>query len=199
MGYITEEIGRTLRSARAAKGLSQRALSRKAGVPQGHISKIENGAVDLRVSSLIALARFVDLELTLVPRKTVPAVRSILRSSESAQERRDETREARKEFQRLRKAASDLPTLDFLSDDIAQIQRQVRALERFKLSQADLASIRASHDAIEAFLKESGNRETLRRAVALLRQWRNARARGAALALPDPARPAHSLDDDDHA
>ena len=45
-----------------------------------HVSKIENGAVDLRVSSLAELARALDLELTLVRRKTVPAVRSITRA-----------------------------------------------------------------------------------------------------------------------
>ena len=81
MNYTTEHIARTLRKAREAKGLSQRELGRKAGVPQGHISKIENGAVDLRLSSLVALARALDLELALVPRKSLPAVKSLVRSS----------------------------------------------------------------------------------------------------------------------
>lgn len=81
MNYASEHIANTLKATRESKGLSQRALSAKSGVPQGHISKIENGAVDLRVSSLVALARILDLELMLVPRKTVSAVRSIVRSS----------------------------------------------------------------------------------------------------------------------
>ena len=81
MSYTIEYIARELREAREAKGLSQRELGRKAGVPQGHISKIENGAVDLRVSSLVALARTLDLELELVPRKVVPALKSLARSS----------------------------------------------------------------------------------------------------------------------
>ena len=85
MSYVTEYIAETLKAAREAKGLSQRDLSSRAGVPQSHISKIENGAVDLRLSSLISLARILDLELTLVPRKIVPAIRSIVRSG--AQER----------------------------------------------------------------------------------------------------------------
>ena len=82
MTYATEHIAQSLLQARKRKGLSQRELSAKAGVPQGHISKIESGAVDLRLSSLTALARVLDLELTLVPRTTVSAVRSIVRSSE---------------------------------------------------------------------------------------------------------------------
>ncbi len=81
MNYSTEHIVRALKKAREEKGLSQRELGRKAGVPQGHISKIENCAVDLRVSSLIALARALDLELTLVSRKSLPAVKSLVRSS----------------------------------------------------------------------------------------------------------------------
>ena len=81
MNYAIEHIARELRKAREAKELSQRELGKKAGVPQGHISKIENGAVDLRVSSLVALARTLDLELALVPRKVVPAIKSLARSS----------------------------------------------------------------------------------------------------------------------
>ncbi len=81
MTYATEHIAAGLKAARESKGLSQRELGAKSGVPQGHISRIENGAVDLRLSSLVALARALDLELTLIPRKIVPAVRSIVRSS----------------------------------------------------------------------------------------------------------------------
>ena len=79
MTYATEHLAGTLKNARRAKGLSQRALGKMAAIPQGHVSKIEAGAVDLRVSSLVELARALDLELMLVPRKTVPAVQSIVR------------------------------------------------------------------------------------------------------------------------
>ena len=81
MNYTTEYIARKLKKAREEKGLSQRELGRKAGVPQGHISKIESGTVDLRVSSLVALARTLDLELVLISRESLPAVKSLVRSS----------------------------------------------------------------------------------------------------------------------
>lgn len=81
MTYLNDQILKNLREARQRKGFSQRELSAKSGVPQSHISKIESGAVDLRVSSLVALARVLDLELELIPKKTVPAIRSIVRSS----------------------------------------------------------------------------------------------------------------------
>lgn len=82
MRYVTEQILESLREARARKGFSQRELSARSGVPQSHISKIESGAVDLRVSSLIALARVLDLELFVIPKKSVPAIKSIIRISQ---------------------------------------------------------------------------------------------------------------------
>ena len=53
-------------------------------MPQSHISKIESGGVDLRMSSLIALARVLDLELFVAPKKSVPAIKSIIRSSQGS-------------------------------------------------------------------------------------------------------------------
>lgn len=82
MSYVTEQILESLREARVRKGFSQRELSARSGVPQSHISKIESGGVDLRMSSLIALARVLDLELFVAPKKSVPAIKSIIRSSQ---------------------------------------------------------------------------------------------------------------------
>lgn len=84
MTYATEDIALTLRRTREAMGLTQRALSAKAGVPQSHISKIENGAVDLRVSSLVELSRVLDLEVMLVPRRSVSLVNTMVRGGETA-------------------------------------------------------------------------------------------------------------------
>lgn len=84
MSYATEQILQSLREARVRKGFSQRELSARSGVPQSHISKIESGGVDLRMSSLIALARVLDLELFVVPKKSVPAIKSIIRSSQES-------------------------------------------------------------------------------------------------------------------
>jgi transcriptional regulator with XRE-family HTH domain len=84
MHHATRHIAETLRHAREGKGLSQRELSNSSGVPQSHISRIEAGAVDLRLSSLVQLGRALDLELVLLPRQLTPAVQSIIRSSAAA-------------------------------------------------------------------------------------------------------------------
>jgi len=80
MSYLIKDITQSLKAARVVKGLSQRALSEKVGLPQSHISKIENGLVDLQLSSLIELSRVLELDLMLVPRQSIPLVQGIIRS-----------------------------------------------------------------------------------------------------------------------
>lgn len=66
-----------IKKARQKKGFSQRALSLKTGIPQSHLSKIEQGLVDLQLSSLIEIARVLDLELVLVAKNLLPAVQAM--------------------------------------------------------------------------------------------------------------------------
>ncbi len=79
MLYSLEQIVAALKAARTQKGLSQKALGVKVGLPQSHISRIEQGLVDLQTSSLIQLARTLDLELMLVPSKLVPTFQALQR------------------------------------------------------------------------------------------------------------------------
>lgn len=81
MAYELEAIAKALKRAREAKTLSQRALGERVGVPQSHLSKVEAGTVDIRVSSLIQIARALDLEVALVPKKALPAVETVVRST----------------------------------------------------------------------------------------------------------------------
>ncbi len=197
MSYATEHIASTLKAARESKGLSQRELSAKSGVPQGHISKIENGAVDLRVSSLVALARFLDLELTLVPRKSVSAVKSIVRSSaRSAPPDGETTRQARKELARLQNAISHLPTELLSKNELEQFQRQARELQQFRLSRSDIEAIRNASQAVRAFMNNPENLNAIRHSLSQLRELRNALVHGRSEI--ESVRPAYSLDDDDY-
>jgi len=82
------ELIKALKAARQAQGLTQRDLSARAGLPQSHISKIESGAVDVKLSSLVELARALDLELVLVPRRLMPAVEALRRTPDAGSPRR---------------------------------------------------------------------------------------------------------------
>jgi transcriptional regulator with XRE-family HTH domain len=71
-------IIQSLKSARREKGLTQAELGKKLGLPQSHISKIEQELTNPQLSTLRDMARILDLELTLVPRPMLPAVKSLL-------------------------------------------------------------------------------------------------------------------------
>jgi transcriptional regulator with XRE-family HTH domain len=195
MAYTTEQIAQNLKAAREAKGLSQRALAKMADVPQSHISRIENGAVDLRLSSLIEIGRALDLEVTLVPRRTLPAVQSIVRSSMPPQST-DAVTAALKEYQKLQKtlnlALQESPAIK----EIAQLQRQVRDLQRLKIPLPELDVIRDANKTVLAFKNHTKGLEDIRKVLANFQKLRNA----AVHALPGAERvmPAYSLVDGDH-
>ncbi len=68
-----------LKLARKRKGLTQAELGKKVGLPQSYISKVEGGSIDIRLSSLLEMARALELEPMLVPRQIIPAVQSLTR------------------------------------------------------------------------------------------------------------------------
>ncbi|HDR15408.1 MAG TPA: XRE family transcriptional regulator [Desulfobacteraceae bacterium] len=83
---MMDDIVKKLQAARKAKGLTQGALGAKMGLPQSHISEIEAGKVNMRLSSFLEMARFLDLEPVLVPRALTPAVRSLLSGDEGGRQ-----------------------------------------------------------------------------------------------------------------
>ena len=70
-------VGRILAATRERLGLSQSVLARQLGVSGANLSRIEHGA-DLRVSTLLEIARALKLEPMLVPKENVPSVRALL-------------------------------------------------------------------------------------------------------------------------
>jgi HTH-type transcriptional regulator / antitoxin HipB len=73
MTYIQDQI----REAREVKGLTQADLGRRIGQPQSSISRIERGG-DLRVSTLLEMARVLDLEPMLIYKRLIPAVQALM-------------------------------------------------------------------------------------------------------------------------
>jgi transcriptional regulator with XRE-family HTH domain len=202
MAYATEHIASTLKAAREAKGLSQRALSSATGVPQGQLSRIENGAVDLRLSSLIALARALDLELTLVPRKTVPAVEAVVRSSErETSPSGQNVRRALRELDSMQSAIADFVKVRPALEEFAQFQRQIRDLQNFAKHVAvpDPETLKEASKALRVF-RETQDMGAVREALSQLTDLRNTLAHTSAHASQaETVRPAYSLDEDEHA
>ncbi|MEO6991010.1 MAG: helix-turn-helix transcriptional regulator [Candidatus Baltobacteraceae bacterium] len=73
-------LGALLVAARKQLGLTQTQAARRLGMPNSHLSHIERGA-DLRVSTLLDIARLLKLEPMLVPKSQVPSVRALLGDS----------------------------------------------------------------------------------------------------------------------
>ena len=71
-------ILKQLKIARQENGLKQSEFGNKLGLPQSHISKIERGETDPRLSTVVDMARIVDREFILVPRRLAPAIRSMI-------------------------------------------------------------------------------------------------------------------------
>ena len=79
------EVIKTLKSVRIKKRLKQSELGSKLGLPQSHISKIEQGRTDPRLSTVSDMARLLDQELVLVPRVMLSAVRALIKSGDAQQ------------------------------------------------------------------------------------------------------------------
>jgi transcriptional regulator with XRE-family HTH domain len=192
MNYANEAIIAALKAARESGGLSQRDLSAKAGVPQSHISKIEGGGADIRLSSLIELARALELELVLVPRHLVPAVEGVLRAAPLPQpESRSEHKELARAAKALGKIARHQPKTEWL-DRLRQILRE---LGHFRLSTSDLAIIDKAAHGLAALADGKDDGVSLSEIRNTLQNLRNRIAH----AVPAPPQPAYSLEDDDDA
>lgn len=169
------EISRTLKAAREAKGLSQRALASKAGIPQSHISKIESAGVDLRISSLTQIARALGLELTLVPRKTLPAVRSIMRSSELDTSRKVSSAMA-KELGSLESYAHKIVQQQSGLKDAAQLQSRIHDLTRLEMPEAYLVDVEKLNKQLKLIAREPDNLKRLLASLDEVQALRNSLA-----------------------
>lgn len=195
MDTITE-IGKTLKAAREAKGLSQRALSKIAGVPQSHISKIETAGVDLRVSSLSEMARALGLELELVPRKAVPAVKSIMRSTKPATPL--QSAPTTKELKKLLSVTGKIVQQNRELKEAAQLQSRVHDLTRFKIAPEYLSNIQRLNKQLEEISRTPNDLKKLADSLSSVQNLRNILAHSPAQKLKQAQRSAYSLEEEDN-
>ena len=198
MSYLNDRILKSLKKARKAKGLSQRELSAKSGVPQSHISKIENGAVDLRVSSLIALARTLDLELELVPRKTVPAVQSIVRKTINTDlmNTRRRAQEVIDNYMGAINSAVTMASVNIPQIELDKLKININDISNLipRINATELAAIASSQIAIEEALN-SGYTEEVKKAFSEIGSIRNTLAHSKLESITQSL-PAYSLDNE---
>ena len=86
---LPADMRRTLVEMRRAKGWTQVELGRQVGLPQVHISAIENGKVVPRFDTMLDLVRMLGYDLLLLRRHVVPAVQALIRDYDRPDARRD--------------------------------------------------------------------------------------------------------------
>lgn len=195
-----EEIAARVREARIAKALTQKELGQRVGLPQSHISKIEKGTVDLKLSSLVEIARALDLEITLVPRKALPAVQGAVRAHGTTVETSRAVRLLNEQAQiaeRIKANFPDLPQLD-------GFQNAIRSIPRL---QFDAAQLKALDEALQpakrlkTIIDTQGGVATLAKrieeATSALRHFRNLQVHHAPLIEAARQLPAYRLEEDD--
>jgi len=199
MSYATTNITEKLKATREARGLSQRELSQLAGVPQSHISKIENGSVDLRVSSLIELSRALGLELTLVPRNTLSAVNTIVRGSEdSSQKPGRSTPRIQRELKRIDNMITSLIRENPASQELAQFQSQARDLQRLRVPDSYLETIREADKTLRSIQNHAESLGAIGKTLSEFQQLRNSLSHEFAKSpQSEMIKPAYSLDEND--
>lgn len=198
MNYTLDAVAARLHEARLAKGWSQRELSARAAIPQAHISRIEHGAVDIQVSSLIELARALDLELILAPRAALPAVEAVAKEASANAQATEAHRELAEFAEDARALAlqnpdrSDLQSLYATAREVATLTRHARASGLFE-SVRKLDEVLRPVRAMQAILGPTERLREVLRATEQLHQLRNAIVH----TRTDEPRPAYSLEEDD--
>lgn len=200
MGAGIEEIAAHVREARITKALTQKALGQRVGLPQSHISKIEKGAVDLKLSSLVEIARALELEIKLVPRNALPAVEGAVRAHRATVETSRALSLLNQQAQiaeRIQAKFPDLPEVEGFRNAIRNISRlqfdaaQLKALDEALQPATRLTSIIEGQGGVAALAKR------LEEATSALRQFRNFQVHHAPLIEAARQRPAYRLEEDD--
>lgn len=188
-----EGLIETLREARRLKGWSQRDLSEKAGLTQAHLSRIESGAIDLKLSTMLELARLLDLEPLLVPRTALSAVNAVVREADAHRDARSVRGAANSLEQLARMLRLERPD-DPTGQHLAEVARELLLPEPIVRAPTEIAELLTITDQIMAAVRRPDpRRANVRKAVDRLARLRSRLAHQ----QPETQRPAYSLDDED--
>ena len=205
--YAIRNLTQILREARLTGGDSQKELAERAGLGQNRLALIETGEVDLRASTLIQLARALDFELVLVPRRLLPAVQSLtvsIHKSDQQTEHRSVRRSVRRSPSRaLRQILGHVAALEReypKNVELAQTKRVAKALSDMSADLA-FASLQPLRRALFWFARARTNlpeaEKFIAKGSAQLRELRQTVPQSAHLERrPRPEPAAYGLEDE---
>lgn len=195
MEYAFEKLAQKLKAARERKGISQRDLSQRTGIPQAQISKIENNTVDPRISTLASLAHALELEIELVPRQSLPAVQSISRES-----KHDvfAARKISKELARISQAVSRSFSNPELKAGLERLREQTNTIAKLPVPTVNISELENVRRLAEALQKQEDGLKVLSKAVQASTQLRNHAVHALGnLEERQTSRPAYTLEEGD--
>ena len=79
------KIIQSLKDRRLELKINQSDLGKKMGMPQSHVSKIEKGLSDPRLSTISDMARLLDQELILVSREKLSVINALINQDDEQQ------------------------------------------------------------------------------------------------------------------
>ncbi|MEO3388784.1 helix-turn-helix transcriptional regulator [Mesorhizobium sp. CAU 1741] len=193
MAYQSESLIAQARETREASGVSQRALSERAGLTQSHISQIESGKMEPGLSSFIDMTRALDLEVMLVPKKLAPAVSGLVKAQSTPDMHIHTGQPNDKRFGRAERLVKKMKRVYGSSADLDRLEETIRFLRRVRLSDQEMQLIRELIARLEHHKVSAQAAPFIRDIAQNLERLRNSLAHAA----PSEPRPAYSLDDED--
>lgn len=193
MGYKSEDLIREIRDRRTDAGISQRALAKRSGLTQAHISQIETGTLEPGLSSFIDVARALDLEIMLVPKKFLPAVQGILRQTSTEQSTPQEGEAALREIARGERLVIKQKLLYGSSADLDRIADALRFLRHAPLRKPDLQIVTGAINKLRRYQASPQSKDIVAAIATELQQLRNRLVHSPS----EAPRPAYAIDDED--
>ena len=206
--YAVRQLGETLRDRRLLLGLSQRELATRAHLGQSRLAKIEAGATDLRASTLIQLARALELEVILTPRQVLPAVQAMTESPRKRSEEPERRSVRGTPIRVLRRIQQHLIALEHMRPEASKFAQELERAKRATLTLIEHAKElpaftlqplrRSVHWLATARSRKGDPKLSLGKAAAQLEELRQMQPGLKHLQQrPQPQRGAYSLEEDE--
>lgn len=185
-----------LRKARAENRISQRELSARTGLTQSNISLIENGSTEPGLNTVVQLARALDLELMLVPKRYIPAVTGIIRSPSNPGALTPEIGSAMlTELKRGERLVEKLAAQYGEQPDLIKIEATLRDMRRLNVRANELGQITEALNTLRDHQASPQGSPVVREVSERLRRLRN----NIVHQPPETVRSAYGEDEDDDA